>query len=304
MPALKSPDPKTIVLLFHWQASWIGLLAVAVSLASLAWYATAVRRLALAQATGLAATRRWSPYTTASFVVGVLVLAYVFDGGISRYQRDNFTTHTVQLLLLAYVAPPLLAAGSPLRLVLLTSRGVAGRGLVRFLHSGWARLVLHPATGFVAMLATLYVYLLTPIYAASEHHPVLLAYAHLQLLVASSLMWWAIVGRDALPRAIGFGWRFALVFASIPFIGFLGVDIAAVSSPLYPDGNTLADTHQGANVLWALGVLFVVTALTYLFIEWAREEQRRADRADRQLDAALVAARSVPPPPGPSPGGV
>ncbi|MCL6091976.1 MAG: cytochrome c oxidase assembly protein [Actinobacteria bacterium] len=304
MPEPKSPDPKTIVLLFHWQAGWVGLLAVALSLASLAWYATAVRRLAFAREAGAATTRKWSPYTTASFVVGVLVLAYVFDGGINHYQRDNFTTHTVQLLLLVYVVPPLLAAGSPLRLVLLTSRGVAGRGLVRFLHSRSARLVLHPATGFVCTFATLYVYLLTPIYATSEHHPVLLAYAQLQLLVSSGFMWWAIVGRDALPRAIGFGWRFALVFASVPFIGFLGVDIAAASSPLYPGGNTLADTHQGANVLWALGVLFVVSALTYLFIEWAREEQRRADRADRQLDAALVAARSVSPPPGPSPGGV
>lgn len=300
---VKSPDPKAVVLVLHWQVTWVGLLALALSLASLAWYLTALRRLALAQSAGTARKVKWSPYTTASFVVGLAVVAYVFDGGIAAYQRDNFTMHTLQLLLLMYVAPPLLAAGSPVRLALLTSRGAVSRGLVHVLRSGWARLLSHPAVGFLVAIATLYVYVVTPVYSASEHHPLLLAYAQLQLLVASSLMWWPIVGRDALPRAVGFGWRFALVFASVPFAGFFGVYIAALTSPVFPPANTLADTHQGGNVFWALAVLFVVAAATYLFVEWAREEQRRTDQADRQMEAALVATRPVVPSAGSASGG-
>ena len=299
---VRSPDPKTVVLVLHWQVTWVGFLALALSLASLAWYLTALRRLSVAQPEGTVRKVKWSPYTTASFVVGLAVIAYVFDGGIARYQRDNFTMHTVQLLLLMYVAPPLLAAGSPLRLALLTSRGTVSHGLVHVLRSGWAKLVSHPAIGFLATIATLYIYFVTPVYAASEHHPLLLAYAELQLLVASSLMWWPIVGRDALPRVVGFGWRFALVFGSVPFAGFLGVYLAALTSPIFPPANTLADTHQGGNVFWALAVLFVVAAATYLFIEWAREEQRRTDRADRQLEAALVATRPAGPSAGRAPG--
>lgn len=298
MPAVKSPDPKAVVLLLHWQATWVGLLAIAVSLGLVVWYATALRRFSSARAAGTTTARKWSPYSTASFVVGVVVLAYVFDGGVTQYQQDDFTAHMVQLLLIVYVAPPLLAAGAPVRLALLSTRGAGGRYIVRVLHSGWARVFLHPATGFVASFATLYVYLLSPLYGASAQHPVLLAYVQAQLLVLSSLMWWPVVGRDALPRAVGFGWRFVVVTASVPFVGFLGVYLAAVSSPIYPAGNTLADTRQGGNILWALGVLFVVSALTYLFIEWAREEQQRADRADRQLDAALGATRSASSPPG------
>ena len=40
-------------------------------------------------------------------------------------------------------------------------------------------------------------------------------------------------------------------------------------------------------------VRFIVGGLVYLFVEWAREEERKAVRADRQLDAALAAARAV-----------
>lgn len=291
---VKSPDPKAVVLLFHWQATWVGLVVLGASLAALMWYAGAVRRLGRVRSGGEGShAKKWPAYTSASFVVGVLIVAYVFDGGIVYYQQDNFTTHVVQLLLLFYVAPPLLAAGAPLRLALLTSRGRTERALLHALHSRLAKVLSHPLVGFVAAVATLYVYLLTPVYAASERHPLLLAYAQVQILVVSSLLWWAVVGRDALPRVLGFGWRFALVFGSIPFVGFLGVGIAAATSPLYPAGNTLVDTHQGGNVFWGLGVLFVVAMATYLFVEWAREEQRRAEQRDRQLDAALAVARSI-----------
>ena len=291
---VKSPDPKAVVLLFHWQATWVGLVVLATSVAVLVWYWRATRRLGRLR-TGLEGSRprKWSPYTSASFAVGVLIVAYVFDGGIAHYQRDNFTTHAVQLLLLFYVAPPLLAGGAPLRLALVTSRGGTERVLAEALHSRPAKVLSHPLVGFVAAVATLYAYLLTPVYAASERHPLLLAYAQVQVLVVGSLLWWAVVGRDALPRALGFGWRFGLVFGSIPFVGFLGVGIAAATSPLYPAGNTLVDTHQGGNVFWGLGVLFVVAMATYLFVEWAREEQQRAEQGDRQLDAALAVARSV-----------
>jgi putative copper resistance protein D len=147
-------------------------------------------------------------------------------------------------------------------------------------------------------MGTMYVFFLTPLYGYSEQHPVLQAYVQLHFLLAGCLFWWPMVGKDQLPRRFGFGTRFVLVFVSVPFNAALGLAIANDGRPLYPAGNTLADTQSGGNVLWGLLEVFTVAALALLFVQWAREEERRAVRADRQLDAALAAARaSVAPPP-------
>jgi cytochrome c oxidase assembly factor CtaG len=90
-----------------------------------------------------------------------------------------------------------------------------------------------------------------------------------------------------------FGMRFVLVLLLIPFNLALGLAVASVTQPLYPAGNNLADTQQGGNVLVGLAEVLVVAALALLFVEWAREEERGALRNDRQLDAALSAARAA-----------
>ena len=87
--------------------------------------------------------------------------------------------------------------------------------------------------------------------------------------------------------------RFVLVLLMIPFNLALGLAVANVTQPLYPAGNTLADTQQGGGVLLGLAEVLVVAALALLFVEWAGEEERSAVRNDRQLDAALAAARAA-----------
>jgi putative membrane protein len=292
MPLL-SPDPQTSVLISNWQTNWMSLVAIAVQLAALVWYFAAIRRLS-------AGGRHWPLFRTASFVVGVLAVAYAVEGGIAHYQRANFTAHVIQLLLLVDVAPPLLAIAAPVRLALQSSKGRTNGFLVSALHSRPAEAAVHPVVVLVAAMGTMYLYFLTPLYAISERHPVFLAYAHLQFFLVGCLLWWVIVGRDALPKVLGFGARFIVVFVSVPCNAFLGLAIASVTKPLFPAANTLADTHGGGNMLWGLAMVFTVAALALLFVEWAREEERKAVRADRQLDAALAAARATVAPPQPN----
>ena len=283
---MRSPDPQATVLLTNWQTAWTSLVAMVAQLLALVWYLQTAKRV-------VAGGRKWSPFRAVPFVAGILIVAYAFEGGVAHYQRSDFTAHVVQLLLLVDVAPALLAIGAPVRLAL----GAPGRAndfASRFVRSRRARALAHPAVGFAAVTASMYVYFLTPLYALSERHPVLLAYAHLQFLVVGCILWWIVVGRDALPRTAGFGTRFVLVFLLVPFDALLGLIVANVTKPLYPAGNTLADTQAGGNVLWGLAEVFIVAALALLFVEWAREEERKAVRADRQLDAALAVARSGP----------
>jgi cytochrome c oxidase assembly factor CtaG len=283
---VKSPDPQTSVLLFHWQTHWSSLIAIVLQLVVLAWYVRGVRRV-----TG--SGRYWSPFRTGGFVLGLAVVAYAVEGGLAQYDRDNFSAHVVQLLLLIDVAPPLLASGAPIRLVLQSSRRRTNAFVMGVLHSRAARVASNPLVALAIASASMYLYFLTPVYPWSEAHPAFLAYVELHFLLVGCVLWWVIVSRDVLPRAPKLGMRFALVFLAVPVNAFLGLAVASESKPLYPAANTLADTQAGGNVLWGLAEIFIVAGLVYLFVDWAREEERKAVRADRQLDAALAAARAV-----------
>ena len=287
---MKSPSPQPSTLVLHWQTHWTCLVALVLQLVVLAWYLRSVRHLA-------GRGRSWSPWRTAGFVAGLVVVAYAVEGGLAYYDVSNFTVSVIQHLLLISVAPPLLAMGAPVTLALQSSSPRTTTLLLKVFRGKPARLLTHPAVAFAGLMGTMFIFFLTPLYGFSERHPVLQAYLFLHFLLAGCLFWWPMVGKDMLPRRFGFGTRFVLVFVSVPFNAVLGLVIASVGRPLYPAGNTLADTQSGGNVLWGLLEVLTVAALALLFVQWAREEERKAVRADRQLDAALAAARaSVPPP--------
>lgn len=281
---LESPSPTTSFLVTGWQTHWSSLLALALQLAVVAGYVVEVKRLARAGV-------RWPPLRTALFVLGMAVVAYAFEGGVSVYDRDNFTVHVVQLLLLVDIAPPLLAYGAPARLVA-QAPGPFQAGARRLVSSRALRALTNPLVVFVVYMATMYAYFLSPVYRFSVSHPAFLTYVQVQFLLSGALMWWVVVGRDALPRPLRFGPRFALVVAAVPFIAYLGVALGDVQAPLYPAANTLHDTRSGGDVLWGLAEIFVVVMLAYLFVEWAREEERRALAADERLESAARANMS------------
>jgi cytochrome c oxidase assembly factor CtaG len=292
---VKSPDPQASVLLFTWQAHWASFVVLALELGALVWYVTSTRRVA-------ARGRTWSVLRTACFVVGILVIAYGTDGGIAHYEASNFTAHAVQIFLLTNIAPPLVALGAPVTLALQSSSPRTTNRLLRVLHSRPARALSQPLVAFGVAMGMAFAYFLTPLYAISERHPVFLTFLHLLFSVAVLMLWVLIVGQDKLPRRLGYGMRLVLAFLLVPFNLALGLAIANVASPLYPAANTMADTQAGGNVLLGLTEVLAVIVIAALFVEWAREEERRAVRADRQLDAALAVARaSVGPDQGPPP---
>ncbi|HTV12917.1 MAG TPA: cytochrome c oxidase assembly protein [Acidimicrobiales bacterium] len=283
---LQSPNPQVSTLFLSWQHLWTSLPALAAQVFAVTWY---LRALGRARARG----RPWPIWLTASFLVGMLVVAYGTEGGISYYERDNFTVHVVQVLLLADLAPVLLTAGAPVRLSLLASGSGRRSFALAVFHSPVLQLLTKPFVAFALNTAALYVYFMTPLYSLTERHPAFLVCVDLQFLLCGCLLWWVVVARDVLPATPPTGVRFALVLLCVPFDAYLGLEVGSVSKPLYAIGNTLSDTRAGGNVLWALAELFIVGALALLFVDWARDEERRAILADRQLDAAMAAARGI-----------
>ncbi|HLI16036.1 MAG TPA: cytochrome c oxidase assembly protein [Acidimicrobiales bacterium] len=272
-------------LLTGWQHDAGSLTALAVLAALGAAYAAGVHRLARRK-------RRWSPWRSAAFGAGLVLVELAVGSGIASYDDSVFTVHVVQHLLLMNAAPPLLALGAPITLLLQATRRRTTSRLLRVLHSRPVELLTHPLVAFGVATATMYAYFLTPLYGASLRHPVLHDATHLVFLLAGCLYWWLVVGLDPIPHRLGHAARMGYLGLGIPLASFLGVAILNMAHPIAPE-HTLADTRAGGGVLWGFSELFTVAALAVIFLQWVREEDRRAAREDRRLDAVAAAEAVV-----------
>lgn len=131
MLGLSAPTPATLL-----RPSVDPLSAVAV-VALGAVYLAGTRRL-------VARGRRWPAARTASFLAGVGVLAVATQSGLAAYDTALFSVHVIQHLLLSMVAPPLLALGAPVTLLLTVWSPLTRRRLLRVLHSRPVAVATHP----------------------------------------------------------------------------------------------------------------------------------------------------------------
>lgn len=227
--------------------------------------------------------RRWPPARTVAFLAGAAVVAgaLVVDG------RRSFAAHALQHLLLAMVAPALLALGGPVTLALQASGGAIRRLLLRGLHSRLAALVASPLVAWALFGGSMLALYLTPLYRLSLDNAAMHEALHLHFLLAGSLFFWPVLGVDPVPRRLHHGARLLMVFLTIPFHAVLGMALLG-SRPLAP-AHSLADHRAGTGVLWAAGDLLGLVAVLVVAAQWMGHDERQATREDRRADAAEAA---------------
>src|SRR5690606_38946475 len=92
----------------------------------------------------------WSPWRTASWVTGILVLAWTGNGGPAMYGHVLFSAHMVQHMILAMVIPLFLVLAAPVTLAAraLPPRHDGSRGprewILTIVHSRWGGFFAHP----------------------------------------------------------------------------------------------------------------------------------------------------------------
>lgn len=280
-----SPPIHVERLLTAWQSAPLSLLALALELASAGMYLAGVRRL---RQRG----RSWSPWRTASFLVGILVVVVAVQSGVASYDSSNFLMHVVQHLLLMNAAPLFLVLSAPVTLALQAgSRRVQTR-ILRVLHHPVVSVLTHPVVVAGGFYLTMVVYFLSPIYALSLRHPLLHDYTHLHFLVSGCLYWWLLAGLDPSRWRLSRLQKLGILAAGIPVTTIIGLSLTGASASIDPAAHTLADTHAGGALFWVVGELVMLTALGVQLVQWMHDEERAAVRADRRLDAALAAEQA------------
>lgn len=168
--------------------------------------------------------RPWPRYRTTLFMAGIATLVVVFGSPLAVYENKP-AVHVTQHMLLMMLAPPLLALGAPMTL-LLRSLGAQGRRAVvselrdtplRHLSGRYAPYML-AADYYV----TMYLYQLTPIRTWSEQHSLAHAGVHAYFLICGLSFWLPVAAVDPTRLRLTRRTRELLVAAGIPTFAILG----------------------------------------------------------------------------------
>ncbi|OLR93869.1 cytochrome C oxidase assembly protein [Actinokineospora bangkokensis] len=241
--------------------------------------------LALAAATYLSLVRRsrarnpargWSPWRTASFGAGLVLLAVAFLPPVATWARADFRGHMVQHLIVGMYAPVALVLGAPATLLLRALPVHQGRRLSALLHSRPLRALAHPLTALLLSTVSLVPLYFTPLFTVLTAHPAGHWLLHAHFLVAGTLFAHVIAGPDPHPGRPGTRTRLV----------YLGCAIAvhAVVSQLLYGGfwtrvDAPADQVRGAAEVMYYGGDLAELLLAVALLTTARTRARRSAAA-------------------------
>jgi len=288
---LREPDPGT--LLSTWSGDplpWIGI-----ALATLI-YVVGVWMVDRAHP----ATRvpRWR---IAAWLAGVAVIGVALVSAVDVYAESLFTVHMVQHLVLAMVAPPLLAFGAPVTLLLRAATpGLRRSVLIPLLHSRPVAGLAWPPVGWAVFTVVMSATHFSPLFNAALDNEALHSAEHLLYLGAGILFWWPVIGADPVRWRLRPISRMVYLAAQMPFNTAVGLAIYFAPGVLYPHyasvgrawgPDPLTDQQLAGIVMWGLGDVILLGALVVAIEAWLRADEKRSSRTRER--AANVDRASV-----------
>jgi cytochrome c oxidase assembly factor CtaG len=287
-------EPDLGVILSTWSGDplpWIGTV-LAITL-----YLAAVR--IVDRAHPATPVPRWR---IAAWLAGVAVVALALVSAVHIYAGSLFTVHMVQHLLLAMVAPPLLAIGAPMTLTLrAASPNVRRSVLLPVLHSWPVKAISWPPVGWTFFAVVMWATHFSPLFNAALENPALHSAEHLLYLLAGVLFWWPVIGADPMRWRLSPIGRMVYLAAQMPFNTAVGLAIYFAPTILYPHyallGRTwgpdpLTDQQVAGIVMWGFGDVILLGALVLAVEAWLRADEKRSrrtrERATKDAERAPI----------------
>jgi len=243
----------------------------------------AIGGLAAIYAAGVANRRRvgyrLSRRQGATFAAGIVALVLTLQSPLHHLaDTDLFSAHMAQHMLLTYLCPPLLLAGTPGWLVRPVLRA---RWISRLGHSSF-----YPVAVFLAFHIPFTYAHLPVIYNALFGSDLLHRLTHIVFLVTAVITWLPFLSPvpEILPRLSHPAQMLYAFVQTLPG-GVIGALLTLADRVLYQHYgerpelyglSPVADQQLGGLLMWVVGGTFWLLLLTVIFFLWADREERHA----------------------------
>lgn len=238
---------------------------------------------------------------TISWFLGLASVWLVTVTGVGTYAPVTFSAHMVQHMALSMLSPILLVLGAPITLALRALHPAPVRGqrgprewLVAMTHSGYLKFVTHPLIALAIYVSGLFGLYFTGIFGALMGSHLGHVFMLVHFLAAGYLFFWTIIGIDPMPRNIPYWARFLDLMASMGVHAFFGVIIMMASTAIASGWylkvapawlvDPIRDQYAGGGIAWAFGELPSLVIVVALGMQWARSDEREAERYERKAD--------------------
>lgn len=284
-PAGSTPSPTAHAATMAGAASWWWALLPALAAAG---YAYGVARLTVRG-------DAWPVSRSLAAGTGLTALSVALTPPLVDSMR--FVVHVYQHLLVAMLAPLLLALSAPVTLALRVLPRAGRRRLLTVLHSCALRMLTFAPVVVILDVGGLYVYYLTPLFAASSSTGWLHGAVHVHMFLTGCLLSWYLVGRDPVPNRPSDRTR-VIVVAVVA--GSHDVLAKVLYAHLLPHGGGSAEQIRvGAQVMFyggdAIDVALAVAVMTAWYARTGRaltHQRRRAQRAGAGPNSTTVRLRA------------
>jgi putative copper resistance protein D len=279
-----APEPTLTTVFIAWSSDplpWLGIVVAA------ATYLVAVRIVNRAHPAN--SVPKWR---VTAWLAGLAVIAVALVSAVDVYADSLFSVHMVQHLLLAMVAPPLLAIGAPVTLALRVAPSNVRRSvLLPILHARLVKAISWPPVSWTLFAGVMWITHFSPLFNAALENDGLHHLEHLLYLAAGLLFWWPVIGADPMRWRLRPIARMLYLGAQMPFNTAVGLAIYFAPAVLYrhyltvgrtwgPDPFT--DQQLAGIAMWGVGDVILLGALVLAIAAWLRADEKQSRRSEEQ----------------------
>ncbi|TFD83374.1 copper transporter [Cryobacterium fucosi] len=253
---------------------------------------------------GVARLRRrgdtWPLYRTVLWVIGMLILFYITNGGANLYASYLFSSHMLMHMALTMLVPVFLVPGAPVTLAAraIRKRQDDSRGprewILLAVHSRYAGILANPLVAAGLWAGSLWVFYYSSLFSWATTDHIGHEWMVVHFLITGYLFVQSLIGIDPVPYRLPYAGRLLLLLGTMAFHAFFGVTMMTGTGLLLADWygamgrdwglSGIADQQMGGGIAWSVGEIPTIALAIAVAIQWSRSDEKESRRTDRNAD--------------------